>query len=185
MTKTTKTAIVFVVLAPFAAACGSGVGAVTSPTAPAAATPVAATPVTPPSQHWSLTTTLKSVAGPELCSDFVERAATRTGTSTDWSMVIQRPGESIRVINTDPADPREQWQYDGAVAGDAFSVKSPSSSGWLVCRGTKVPYSEQDSITGRFEDDGRKLSGEEVDAYGLPSGETVTYLYAWRAVQID
>jgi hypothetical protein len=192
MIQTTKTAIVFLMVVQFTVACGSGVGVVKSPTAPAVlapvipATPVVAViPVTTPSQHWTLTTSLKSVTGPELCSDFVGNASAKTGTSADWSMIIQRAGDSIRVINSDPADPSEHSQYDGVVEGEAFSVKSLPFSGLLVCRGTRVPYSEVDAITGRFEGEDRRLIGEEVDSYGLPSGETVTYLFAWRAVRID
>jgi hypothetical protein len=47
-----------------------------------------------PGERWNLTTTLRSVSGPDVC--WVP--ATNIGKSTDWLMAIQRSGESIHLV---------------------------------------------------------------------------------------
>ena len=184
MNQYANTAIVFLLIGPIVAGCGSGVAVVRSPTSPAptarVASPAVPSPVLP-SQPWSLTRTLKSVAGPERCSDFVGTASANAGRPADLTMIVQRPGESLRIII---GDPRDATQYDGEVASDTFIVKSPPFLGYLICKGVEVHYSEEESITGRFAVDGFSLEGDEVDTYKLTSDETVTYQYAWHAVRV-
>jgi hypothetical protein len=100
-------------------------------------------------------------------------------------MAIQRPGEAIRILISDADDPSEQWPYDGSVVAEAFSVAGPAFNGWLVCGATSFPYTAQESITGRFSEDGRTMVGEEVDSYSLTTGASLIYRSDWIAARID
>ena len=184
MFQTIKTAIVFLVVAPFAAGCGSRVSA--WPTAPAPVTasspsaqPVPATFAAVPGPWWTLTRAFKSVTC-QICS----AGSPTPGSSFNWWMAIEHSGESLHLTVTDRVEP-ESSSYDGTLVAASFAVTGPSYSYCTSSIPCETETVVTDHVSGHFSEDGRTLTGEEAQAHRFSTGEVITFNYEWHATRID
>src|SRR5262245_7536983 len=105
-----------------------------SPTEP---TPIASAPAapsstlgpTPAGESWNLTTTSKAFTGPEDCAVY----AKYLGQSDDWSMTVERSGESIRLVLSDPDDASLRIVYSGTVSSGVLTAASTNLIQGRVC----------------------------------------------------
>jgi hypothetical protein len=170
-----------------AGCAGPSAGLPTAPTSAPSSPSSPSSPVLPTSpstvagERWNLTTTLSSATGPEGC--VVGISHMRVGDSYGaWQLAIERSGESVHLVVFDSGNPSDRYQYDGTIVGGLLTVppKSFSSAGWC---GGRVEFTGENSVLGRFSEDGHALTAQEVDSLRLSTGEIVTLHYDWRATQ--
>jgi hypothetical protein len=151
-----------------------------SPIPPA---PTTSSPVPDPSpagERWNLTTTFRSFTGPQAC---VATYTPYLGQSDDWSMAIQRSGESIHIVVSDPDDPSIRLEYDGTVGFDVFTAAAKNPLGGRVCGGSEVSTGAEGHVSGHFSESGHALAAQEVGSAQLTSGETLVSYRDWIATQ--
>jgi hypothetical protein len=146
----------------------------TAPT-PSVATAPAPTPKPPlyPPESWTLTASITSVTPHPCFRD-------RTGVTQDYALMVHR-AEAMRLfVYWDPTDGIE---YVGSLSGQDFSLAGGYSNGGsfpIGCvRGGSVEVILTGRVSGRFSDDGRSISAEEVLSYSLVrTGEQVDVVLA-------
>ena len=174
-----STGLVVVVLAHAVVACNSH-----SPAGPTALTSIGFPPGHPPSpapvpdigqqERWNLTATYIGHTGPEACIPPFDGNVRPPSNSL---LFIRRAGESIE-LSTD------HTHYVGTVIADEFAATdSDEFGGTWQCGEAKLRFTSRGRVAGRFSDDGRALSAEEVGLFRLESGETVTRYWQWRATR--
>src|SRR5262249_30755827 len=115
----TRFAALFAILS-LISACGSSTSVL--PTAP---TPAPAPSLLPTGEHWLLTVTFSSYTGPELCAEYA--TAENLERPTNLSMVLERTGESIRLVATDPEEPGYSAHYVGTIVADVLTASLTAS----------------------------------------------------------
>jgi hypothetical protein len=153
--------------------------AATSRTSPAA---IAARPdpgqASLPGKRWRLTTTLRSVSGPDVCW----APATNIGKSADWLLAIQRSGESVRLVYDVRNFPFVDVNHVGKVVAHEVVASSEGWTGAFACGDVRYEFRFEANVVGRFSADGAALTAEEVWSYRLTSGETVKMQFDWGAI---
>ena len=152
--------------------CGDGASpvAVVLPTAPTVPITEAAT-----TERWSLTTTYLGAVGVEACPTL---GSPPVGTVRHLTLTIDRSGGRLLVSTSEPTS------YAGTTDGDTFTATTgKGGSGPLTCGDTRIGFTDEQSVTGRFSDDGRSLAGDEVYSMWLASGATITWHTEWRATR--
>jgi len=172
--------LVFSVLVVMATACGDvrspASAPVFVPSAPSSAVPQ---PPRPSGEQWTLTITSRDFSGPDDCSTY----AKYVGESDDWSMTVERSGESIRLDISLLDDPDVQIEYTGTVESAVFTATSAQSIRGQVCGGSRVSLESKRRVSGRFSEDGRALTAQEESSGSLTTGETLVFHSDWIAVQ--
>ena len=106
-----------------------------------------------------------------------------TGLTYDWALQVHR-GETLRLsVYWDPTDGIE---YVGSLSGQDFSLAGSFNRGGsfpLGCvSGVGGEVILTGRVSGRFSDDGRSISAEEVLSYRyVGRGEQVDVRYRWVA----
>ena len=160
-----------------AASCQEGRTVVSNPIAPNPPT-LETRPKPPiyPPESWTLTASITSVTSHPCWRDL-------TGLTYDFALIVHR-AEALRlVVYWDPTDGIE---YVGSLSGQDFSLAGEfnrGSSFTIGCvRGGGVEVILTGRVSGRFSDDGRSISAEEVLSYFLVgTGEQVDVRYRWAA----
>src|SRR5262245_2589574 len=114
-----------VAIAIILAGCGSSLPV--PPTAPTSAQSPAPEPTV--AQRWNLTTTLRSLTGPENCNAFIKAYI---GETFLWQMTIERSGGSVRLIVSLVADPMARLEYEGTDVEDVLTAAIRGRSGKTV-----------------------------------------------------
>jgi hypothetical protein len=160
-----------------AASCQEGHTVVSNPIAPNP--PIVVTPPKPPiypPESWTLTASVTSVTPHPCWRDL-------TGLTTEYALIVRR-AEAMRLfVYWDITDGIE---YVGSLSGQDFSlagVFNHGSSFPLGCAsGGGVEVILTGRVSGRFSDDGRSLSAEEVLSYlVVRTGEQVDVRSRWAA----
>ena len=160
-----------------AASCQEGHTVVSNPIAPNP--PILETPPKPPiypPESWTLTASVTSVTPHPCWRDL-------TGLTSDWALIVRR-AEAMRLfVYWDPTDGIE---YVGSLSGQDFSLAGGFNRGnsfSLGCvSGGLVEVILTGRVSGRFSDDGRSISAEEVLSYlVVRTGEQVDVRYRWAA----
>jgi hypothetical protein len=159
-----------------AASCQEDHAVVSNPVAPSP--PTLGTPPNPiyPPESWTLTASVTAVTPHPCWRDL-------TGLTSDWVLIVHR-GEAMRLfVYWDPTDGIE---YVGSLSGQDFSVAggfnrgNPFSIGCVS--GGQVEVILTGRVSGRFSNDGRSISAEEVLSYlVVRTGEEVDVRYRWAA----
>ena len=160
-----------------AASCEEGRTVVSNPIAPSP--PITVTPPKPPTyppESWTLTASVTSVTPHRCWKDL-------TGLTSDFALIVHR-AEAMRLfVYWDPTDGIE---YVGTLSGQDFSLAgdfnrgNPFPIGCASGGGVEVILTGR--VSGRFSDDGRSLSAEEVlSYYYVRTGEQVDVRYRWAA----
>lgn len=171
--------LLMLVLAQGLAGCSSG----QLPTAPTLTESPAAVPPAPDPAvvlRWNLTSTLKSMNGPELC---LSSWAEDVGESFDWLLETRRTDDHAIQLVYDVGNPEVNENYAGTVVVNEFSAASAPSPGALLCNGQRLDFTAEGHVSGHFSEDGRELSAEELYSLRLTSGETLNFRYEWRATR--
>ena len=148
----------------------------TGPTPPLTTPPPQPRPPLYPPESWTLTASITSVTPHRCWSDL-------TGHTSNWMLIVHR-AETMRLfVYWDPTDGIE---YIGSLSGQAFSLAGSfnhASSFSIGCAsGGPVEVILTGRVSGRFSDDGRSLSAEEVISYlVVRTGEQVDVRYRWAA----
>jgi hypothetical protein len=164
-------------LCVIAASCEEGRTVVSNPIAPSPPIPV--TPPRPPTyppESWTLTASVTSVTPHRWWKDL-------TGLTSDFALIVHR-AEAMRLfVYWDPTDGIE---YVGTLSGQDFSLAGDFNRGNsfpIGCasgRGVEVILTGR--VSGRFSEDGRSISAEEVlSYYYVSTGEQVDVRYRWAA----
>ena len=161
-----------------AASCQQGHTVVSNPivSTPVLETPPPNRPLYPP-ESWTLTASVTSVTPHPCWRDL-------TGLTSDWALIVRR-AEAMRLfVYWDPTDGIE---YVGSLSGQDFSLAGVFNHGGsfpLGCAsgGQGVEVILTGRVSGRFSDDGRSISAEEVLSYlVVRTGEQVDVRYRWAA----
>ena len=166
------------ILAVAAMACGDVRSATYSPLIPSAPPTAVPTP-TPAGEQWNLNIMLRDFTGPADCSTY----AKYVGESDDWSMTVERSGESIHLDISLLDDPDVHIDYSGTVASGVFTATSTQSVKGRVCGGSRDSLQSERRVTGRFSEDGHALTAQEESSNSLTTGETLVFHDDWKAVQ--
>jgi hypothetical protein len=158
------------------ASCQEGHTGVANPIVP---TPIPETPPNPPiypPESWTLTASVTSVTPHPCWRDL-------TGLTSDWVLTVRR-AEAMRVLVY--WDPTDGIEYVGSLSGQDFSLAGGFNRGRsfsLGCvSGGQVEVILTGRVSGRFSDDGRSISAEEVLSYlVVRTGEQVDVRYRWAA----
>ena len=169
----------FVVLTSWSAACDTH-STGSSPFSPAPTAPTA-TPAPPPprlgGERWTLTTTLTAVTGGDACG-----LTFTPGRSGRWLLFLSRLADSrATVVIADQQNANARHEYAGTLSGDELAVTDGGHLDAMQCNGTYVAMDIESRVSGIIVDDGHALVGEEVATARLASGQTLTWLYEWRA----
>ena len=158
-----------------AASCQDG-PVVSNPIAPKP--PILETPPKPPlypPESWTLNASFTSVTPHPCWRDL-------TGRTFDYVLAVRR-AEAMRLfVYWDPTDGME---YVGSLSGQDFSLAgiNPGGSFSIGCAsGGSGEVILSGRVSGRFSDDGRSISAEEVLSYlVVRTGEQVDVRYRWAA----
>ena len=148
--------------------------------APVLATPTAPSHAPEPTiagERWNLTTTFTTFTETQGCAVY----KTYIGQSTYWSMSVDRTGESIHLVLSDPDDPNGRIDYSGTVVADVFTAASQNSIDGRVCGGSQVALAAERRVSGHFSKDGHALAAQEAVSTRLGSGETLVFYFDWSA----
>jgi hypothetical protein len=123
-------------------------------------------------ERWLLMSTYIGHSGPAACIQPFDGMAREPIAGT---LVIHRSGESIQFVT-------EHNRYSGTISGDQFSAAENDDAGatW-ECGGERLRFRTEGSVSGRFSNDGRALTGEEVAVFRLESGATIRRQWNWSA----
>jgi hypothetical protein len=123
-----------------------------------------------------------SVEGPDNCWIRLQRQRLTGVVFSGLDATVTRLDGSIRF--------QSRWfdSYVGTYSGSEFSTEAvtPLEGGGGQCPegGPSTPQQPGTSrLTGRFADDDRTLTGNEVNTYRLTTGELVTYTWAWTGTR--
>ena len=173
-------------VAPILCLTLSILGCSESSTSPMRPTPVVTTPPpTPPPQpkppsyppeSWTLTASITSVTPHPCWRDL-------TGLTYDFALIVRRAEAMRLLVYWDPTDGIE---YVGSLSGQDFSLAGEFNGGnsfTMGCAsGGGVEVILTGRVSGRFSDDGRSISAEEVLSYFyVRTGEQVDVRYRWAA----
>jgi hypothetical protein len=152
-----------------AAACQDGHTAASNPVAPSPP------PLYPP-ESWTLTASITSVTPHPCWRDL-------TGLTSELRLIVRREEPMRLVVYWDPTDGIE---YAGSLTGQDFSLSGSFNQGrsfGLGCAsGGGVEVILSGRVSGRFADDGRSISAEEVISYlVVKTGEQVDVRQRWAA----
>ena len=145
-------------------------------TTPPATSPPQPKPPSYPPESWTLTASITSVTPHSCWSDL-------TGLTYDFRLIVSR-AEAMRLfVYWDPTDGIE---YVGSLSGQDFSLAGSFNRGGsftIGCeRGGGVEVILTGRVSGRFSDDGRSISADEVLSYlVVRTGEQVDVRYRWAA----
>ena len=160
-----------------AASCQEGHTVVSNPIVPNP--PILETPPKPPlypPESWTLTASVTSVTPHPCWRDL-------TGLTSDLALIVRR-AEAMRLfVYWDPTDGIE---YVGSLSGQDFSLAGGFNHGALVLHRLRERWAVEVILTGRvsgrFSDDGRSISAEEVLSYlVVRTGEQVDVRFRWAA----
>ena len=149
----------------------------TGPTPPVTTSPPQSKPPLYPPESWTLTTSITSVTPHRCWRDL-------TGlTYNNLALIVNRAEAMRMVVYWDPTDGIE---YVGSLSGQDFSLAGAFNNGSsfsLGCAsGGQVEVILSGRVSGRFSDDGRSISAEEVLSYlVVRTGEQVDVRYRWAA----
>ena len=90
-------------------------------------------------------------------------------------------GGKVNVIVADERDPTDRYEYTGVIDRDTLTMADGGHPGALLCNGARVDIQTESRIEGTFVGDGHTLLAEERVTARLASGQTLTWLYEWRA----
>jgi Tol biopolymer transport system component len=158
-----------------AASCRERHTVVSNPIAPTPPIVAPNPPIYPP-ESWKLTASITSVTPHRCWRDL-------TGLTSDSAMIVHR-AEAMRLfVYWDPTDGIE---YLGSLSGQDFSLVASFNRGNpfpLGCQsGGGIQVILTGRVSGRFSDDGRSLSAEEVATYlVVGTGEQVDIRSRWAA----
>ena len=158
-----------------AASCEDGRTVVSNPIAPSPPITPPKPPTYPP-ESWTLTASVTSVTPHRCWRDL-------TGLTSDFALIVRR-AEAMRLfVYWDPTDGME---YVGTLLGQVFSLAGDFNRGnsfTIGCAsGGGVEVILTGRVSGRFSDDGRSISAEEVlSYYYVRTGEQVDVRYHWVA----
>ena len=160
-----------------AASCQEGHTVAANPIGPTP--PILATSPQPslyPPESWTLTASVTSVTPHPCWRDL-------TGLTSDWRLIVRRAEAMSLSVYWDPTDGIE---YVGSLSGQDFSLAGGFNHGAsfsLGCvSGGGVEVILTGRVSGRFSDDGRSISAEEVLTYlVVRTGEHVDVRYRWGA----
>ena len=160
-----------------AASCQEGHTVVSNPIVPNP--PILETPPKPPiypSGSWTLTASVTSVTPHPCWRDL-------TGLTSNWALIVRR-AEAMRLFVY--RDPTDGIEYVGSLSGQDFSLAGGFNHGGsfsVGCvSGGQVEVILTGRVSGRFSDDGRSISAEEVLSYRVVrTGEQVEIRYRWAA----
>ena len=141
--------------------------------------PIVETPPKPsiyPPESWTLTASVTSVTPHPCWRDL-------TGLTSDYALIVRRAEAMRLLVYWDPTDGIE---YVGTLSGQDFSLAGAFNRGnsfSLGCvSGGQVAVILTGRVSGRFSDDGRSISAEEVLSYlVVGKGEQVDVRYRWAA----
>ena len=156
------------------ASCHEGYTVISNPIAPTPET--RPNPPLYPPESWTLTASVTSVTPHPCWTDL-------TGLTSDSALIVRR-AEAMRLfVYWDPTDGIE---YLGSLSGQDFSLAGEFNRGnsfSLGCvSGGHVEVILTGRVSGRFSDDGRSISAEEVlSYYYVRTGEQVDVRYRWAA----
>lgn len=158
-----------------ASSCQEARTGVSNPIAPSMEPPPPNAPFYPPGS-WTLNASVASVT-PHRC--FGEL----TGLTSEYKLVVRRAEELRLSVFWDPTDGIE---YVGSLSGHDFSVAGRFNNGNPFTVGCssrgQVAVVLTGHVSGRFSDDGRSLSAEEVASYlFVATGEQVDVRSLWIA----
>ena len=146
------------------------------PTAPSTPPPVNPPPIpgAVAEERWTLTSTYIGHSGPIACIppfDGIPR------NPFDSVLLIQRSNDTIQLRT-------EHDHYVGIVVGNEFSATESYDSGetWQ-CGEARIHFRTEGRVSGRFSDDGRALTAEDVASFRLDSGETINRRWSWSATR--
>lgn len=133
-----------------------------SPTAPTLVAPPPA-----PSGPWSLTKIFTSITGPDIC--FVQNSRRNVGIQSTWSLSITRSATTVSFLVDDDIF----LELMGTVEGGDFAARSVSQPiNFPACPdGTELRGTFETSLTGRFSEDGRRVTATETRSYHFSVGE--------------
>jgi hypothetical protein len=156
-----------------AASCSEGRTVLPNPIAPSVETPKS--PTYPP-ESWKLITTVISVTAHPCWRDL-------TGLTSELAMIVRRAETMHLSVYWDPTDGID---YFGSLSGQDFSVAGRFNNGnsfHIGCAsGGGVGVILTGRVSGRFSDDGRSISAEEVLSYlVVGTGDRVDVRYRWAA----
>ena len=160
-----------------AASCREAHTVVSNPIAPSP--PILETPPKPPlypPESWTLTASVTSVTPHRCWRDL-------TGLTSDFALIVRRAEPMRLFVYWDPTDGIE---YVGSLSGQDFSLAGGFNNGnsfSIGClSGGPVGVILTGRVSGRFSDDGRSISAEEVLSYlVVRTGEQVDVRYRWAA----
>jgi hypothetical protein len=159
-------------------ACGGGVSA--SPSTLILPAPTAPSPAPAPAgEQWNLTVTLKDFAVPDGCSIYTKYV----GESDDWSMTVERSGESIHLGISLLDDPSAHIEFNGTVVSGVLNATATNSLQGRVCGGARVSLGAELHVSGHFSEDGHALTAREVASSQLSTGEALVFHSDWNAAQ--
>jgi hypothetical protein len=149
----------------------------TGPTPPVTTPPPQPKPPLYPPESWTLTASLTSQTPHRCWRDL-------SGLTYDYALIVRR-AEAMRLyVYWDPTDGME---YVGLLSGQDFSLAAGGfnhgNSFTIGCAsGGPVEVILTGRVSGRFSDDGRSISAEEVLSYlYVSTGEQVDVRYRWTA----
>jgi hypothetical protein len=150
------------------------------PPAPPAPTAPTATPAPAPRRDgdlWTLTTTLRTVTGGDACG-----LTSTPGETVRWDMTLTLlGGGAVNIIVADERDPADHYHYTGVIDRDTLTMADDGHPAAMLCNGTRVDMVTESRVHGTFVGDGHTLLAEERVTARLSSGQTLTWLYEWRA----
>lgn len=169
------------------AACGSS-STPTQPSPPPSPSPSPSpspppAPTAPGATAWLITQRFASVEGPDNCWVRFQRQRWTGAVFPGLDTTITRTDGSIRVESG-----WFQVNYAGTYGGSDFSAAgvAPLEGGGGQCPeggGLFPQLPGTSNLTGRFADDDRSLTANEVNSYRLTTGELVTYTWAWTGTR--
>jgi hypothetical protein len=144
--------------------------------------PTQTTPSRPPEpttvgERWNVTTTFRTFTEAEACEVY----KTYIGQSTYWSMAVERSGESIHLVLSDPDNPNDRIDYNGTVVSDVLTAASKNFTEGRVCGGSRVAVAAERYVSGRFSREGHALTAQEIISTQLSSGEILVFHFDWSA----
>jgi hypothetical protein len=160
-----------------AASCQEGHAVVPNPIAPSPLSfETAPKPPLYPPDSWRLAASVTSVTPHPCFRDL-------TGLTSNWVLGVRR-AEAMRLfVYWDPTDGME---YVGSLSGQDFSLAADFNRGnsfSIGCAsGGQVEVILSGRVSGRFSDDGRSITAEEVISYlVVRTGEQVDVRWRWAA----
>ena len=123
------------------------------------------------STSWSVTRTVTSVSGPDICLPGIPLR----GQSEQGVFELRRRGDFAAFIFFDTESSFSN--YTGTMAGTVFTASR--AEGYICCN--CVNFNATSNLSGRFSEDGSHLTASEVWTWTLDSGQVKTFTFEWSA----